>query len=251
MSANLYFTLRNVKINPTLPNNKTESNTNVSSRPSSNTEDTKLILNHLVIPNDRFLDMTGLVYPQTTNISCWHCKGKIQNRPFGIPVRMYKNTHAVTTPMIADLFKKLLMLGGNGSGENNTIKNKKCQVCNNIFETQNNSITKCVLCNDEIYNFWMVGWVCSFECNLAYIREYEHKEIFKESEKMLHFLYYRTFGTIKAITPAPDWRLLSEFSGDLSMNLINYRLHFSTTAMVDTPYLYLTPVGMYVQLYNK
>lgn len=242
------FVLRNIKINAAT---HATHHVNLIKNDELKHDDSMPKLNSNIIPNDKFLDTNGLVYPSNTHICCWHCKHPFTSLPFGIPLQVYNNNNLLENSHIKQIYDKVKVDQStplNYHAENNMVLNRQCNKCSNMFQTRNNTINTCINCSDDNYIFIMEGFFCSFECQLAYITEYKHLEIYKNSEKYLNFLYFRCFNKIMDIKPAKDWRSLPNFSGDISMNIVHFREN--NTSMVKLPYIYLTPCGVFNQQFK-
>lgn len=62
------------------------------------------------------------------------------------------------------------------------------------------------------------GIFCSFNCCLSYIEEEKHNSMYRFSKMLLYQLYRDANNIdIKEIIPAPHWRLLRDFGGNLSI----------------------------------
>lgn len=67
--------------------------------------------------------------------------------------------------------------------------------------------------------FYGEGLFCSFNCIVAYMREYSHIIRYKNTAGLIPLLYYKLTNIecrLIDITPSPDWRLLSMFGGPLT-----------------------------------
>ena len=195
-----------------------------------------------IIPNDKFIDNNGISYNEITHLHCWWCKNLFENLPIGIPLFVYNKDNTYVNHQIGQLYKYVV-----NNTNNNTTKEqcKVCIDCKQEFKTTIDNI-KCTNCNENALLFIMEGVMCSFECCKSYINEYKHVDLYANSEKLLYFLYYRCFGISEKIKFAPDWRSLSTYSGDISMDIIKFRK--DSTLMIKTSNIYLTPCGVYTQI---
>lgn len=120
----------------------------------------------------------------------------------------------------------------------NEIKKLKKKINKNIFDCKesvyqvkfdNKSTCNCWWCkhsfdNSKIelpinyYNntFYTYGIFCSYECCQAYNIDLNDENVFKRSS-LLKFHYYKTFGEFKNIKKAKDWKILSLFGGNVSI----------------------------------
>ena len=91
-------------------------------------------------------------------------------------------------------------------------KGTKCWWCKNKFDTEPVQLP-------ELYfqdKFYCVGHFCSYNCALAYNVD-SNDNVWKKSS-LLNLLYYKTYNEVKDITAAPDWRMLKEFGGDMTLS---------------------------------
>ena len=72
-----------------------------------------------------------------------------------------------------------------------------------------------------VHCFWVENCYCCYECALSYIRRtlgpalsYRHDHL-RDSESLLHFLFYLQNGKDKILEPTPDPRLLKENGGSM------------------------------------
>jgi hypothetical protein len=102
--------------------------------------------------------------------------------------------------------------------------------------------------NVKACEFTMVGFFCSFECAKAYLLEHKQNALFKfkNSEELLDLLFFKVFKEKVKIKPAPDWRLLNIFSGDVNMDLMTFRQY--NTPIVKTPFIYLKPAAHFLSI---
>ena len=80
------------------------------------------------------------------------------------------------------------------------------------------------------------GIFCSFNCCCSYIHENSHKSIYDNSLQLLHKMYNDVndiddTDDDNVINPAPNWRLLSDFGGNLSIE--EFRHNFKTYSYKD------------------
>ena len=72
------------------------------------------------------------------------------------------------------------------------------------------------------------GVFCSFNCCMAYIHDQKKKSEFEFSEMLLLNIYREMFDEISIITPAPHWRKLAEYGGNLTID--EFRASFNKIA---------------------
>jgi len=63
------------------------------------------------------------------------------------------------------------------------------------------------------------GAFCSFNCCMAFINDNCHKPLYERSRELLMRMYLKIFDTTDVkIEPAPSWRLLREYGGELGID---------------------------------
>ena len=107
----------------------------------------------------------------------------------------------------------------------------KCWWCRNNFDTLAISLP-------EDYfqeKFICMGHFCSFNCALSYNLELNDQKTWKR-KSLLFLLYKKTYNKYIQIYPAPSWRTLIEYGGNLTIEKFRENL-----LMNNTEYLYLHP----------
>lgn len=80
--------------------------------------------------------------------------------------------------------------------------------------------------------YYISGVCCSFNCALSLIRDNKKDPLFMRSESLLVKIYFDLFGsTAKMVSPAPHWRLLSEYGG--SVDISKFREGFNQIIYKD------------------
>lgn len=103
-----------------------------------------------------------------------------------------------------------------------------CWYCRHglIPNTQPLSIPLCIE-SENPFKVKAEGVVCSFNCMLAYITEYDNYK-YKDSASLIHLIYHKIFPTknilISDLKPAPSWKLLKPYGGELTID--EYRKSF-------------------------
>ena len=83
--------------------------------------------------------------------------------------------------------------------------------------------------------FQTFGHFCSYNCALAYSIDLNDENIHKRSS-LLHYLYKQTYNESKEIIKSPDWRVLQEYGGVISID--EYRNNF---ILNNYDYQYIKP----------
>jgi len=78
--------------------------------------------------------------------------------------------------------------------------------------------------------YCMDGVFCSFQCCLRYIIENARNPMYMDSEFLLSHIYWDMYGKVMSdvVEPAPDWRLLIEYGGHLTIE--QFRNGFTTSS---------------------
>jgi len=94
--------------------------------------------------------------------------------------------------------------------------NSNCWWDKNSFGTHPLGLPISYNCKDD--SFETEGIFCSFACMKAYLNKRLNNPYYKNSPGLIHLLYFKLFKkNIERITPSPDWRLLKEYGGELSI----------------------------------
>lgn len=155
--------------------------------------------------------------PTTTNINCFWCRNTFPYHPIGCPID-YKN-RKVYKKYYSEITKTRYVL--QESVTKNQMKTSMEMEQNN-FELDNLDT-----------NYYLIdGIFCSFNCCYAYILSNKLNPLYKNSTMYLKKLYYEMFKDSECkLNPAPDWRLLKEYGGELSIE--DFRKNFYKIDYID------------------
>jgi hypothetical protein len=181
-----------------------------------------------------FLDETKRIYQCTVSIidfttgkdteflkySCYWCRHPFDSRPIGCPIKFISN-------------KAVKKYYSEVSKDNYTIKENITNYKKNMLDTQKsfvfiplNNSSQINIDKKEFYS--SDGIFCSFNCCKAFIKDNKHNVLYEHSEFLLSKLYFDMFGVKNiVINPAPHWRLLIEYGGNLTIN--QFRDNFNKT----------------------
>lgn len=101
----------------------------------------------------------------------------------------------------------------------NDIKNVNCWWCRHEFCTPCVTLPENIL-SKKINHF---GYFCSYNCAQAYNINLNDENVAKRSS-LLHYLYKKTYDESKEIIKAPDWKILKQYGGTISIE--EYRHNF-------------------------
>ena len=96
--------------------------------------------------------------------------------------------------------------------------------------------------------FLTSGIFCSFSCCLAFLNDYGHKSLYRNSRSLLYSLYFKLYQEELKSTPAPSWECLKVYGGHLSID--EFRKSFCNTTYVITENIkrpYMVAVGKYIE----
>ena len=126
--------------------------------------------------------------------------------------------------------------------------------CHDILSSNMKEIVKANIsklnlnCDMENY-FETEGIFCSFSCAKAWIMEQSKVDIrYKDSSTLLNQLYYKLYGEIIDISPAPTWKILEKWGGHLSIE--EFRNSYCVIQYIITPNIkrpFMFSVGNYVE----
>ena len=202
----------NITVTHTQPNNTTNlleltDNTNKNLQTVSFLDESKKIYKCKV----SMIDFTSGNEIISNKYNCFWCKHKFSSIPIGCPIdyvsdNIIKNYHS-------EVSKDNYIIRQN-------ITKTKCDFFikkSFTFTTIKDKTTNLTI---DKQNYYICdGIFCSFNCIKAYIQENKHKRIY-ELSNMLLLKLYTDITCIKDINinPAPSWRLLEEYGGNLTIN---------------------------------
>lgn len=164
--------------------------------------------------------LTGSQLPKTTDIYCFWCKCNFDTTPIGCPVEFVadKVTKIYHSEITKDKYKIT---------ENLTTKRKQA-----IEKLMGNHKSKFEILDNHDRYFIIDGIYCSFNCCMAFIKENQQKDFYRQSEALLYTMYKQTFNKAAVkIECAPHWRLLSKYGGPLTTG--EFHKAFNTMQFVD------------------
>ena len=144
--------------------------------------------------------LTNQQLPDKTEIYCFWCRHSFQTKPIGCPIKYVPNQYE----------KKYF----------SEITKDKYVIKYNVAKTQDvsNIIEKNYYETDGVF--------CSFNCCLSFIEENKKNPLYQHSSFLLIKIYSEIFNDFPTkITPAPTWRLLKKYGGNLDID--EFRSTFS------------------------
>jgi len=156
--------------------------------------------------------------PQKTTKHCFWCRNPFSTIPIGVPLR-YVHSQSVKT-YYSEITKDNYTIRENISIE----KRKQLEQLNNTLSDIDISVVK-----NEYYI--TDGLFCSFNCAYAHILDNEQKPEYKLSKALLVGMYEQLYNIPFTIYHAPDWRLLQQYGGHLSID--EFRDQFNKIEYID------------------
>ena len=161
------------------------------------------------------------------NICCYWCRSEFITTPIGCPIEYIPSR--LTSEYYSEITKDNYII------HENITKQKRKEFAQKSPE-KNIKITV-----NKNENYLTDGLFCSFNCCLSFIQDNKHKPLYNKSENLLFKIYYDIFEVGKII-PAPHWRLLNKYGGDLSIE--KFRNEFNKNEYVeDTNYISFRSIG--------
>lgn len=205
---NISSNLTNEKINPAA--------TKISELVTNNED--KAFISFLEDKNGSKYHVTMLDYlksdylPLSTNIRCFWCHFSFDWAPLGCPIKYCSSQ--LEKSYFSEITKDKYTIREN-------ITSEKRESFNDLDikkkDGSNLRGDKYKIIEKEYYE--TDGIFCSFNCCLSFIGENKGNVMYKHSHNLLKKIYFDTFGIIpEKITPAPSFRLLKEYGGDLSIS---------------------------------
>ncbi len=163
-----------------------------------------------------------------------------------IDTEKHKTEQELLLTQIEELKTEIKRL--HGIGETSVVtssfdNNTKCWWCKNTFNTPAIGLPE----NYFKEKFICMGHFCSYNCALSYNLDINDEKVWKRNS-LLYLLYKKSYNKEIKITPAPNWRILKEFGGSLSINEFRDSLFINTEE-----YTFLHPpiTSQYCQIEKK
>jgi hypothetical protein len=171
--------------------------------------------------------------PQKTCMHCYWCRNQFSSSPIGVPLK-YKHSQSVKT-YYSEITKDTYSIRENISVEKRKQleqnQNDNHDDQNDNHDDQNDNQNHPEIKVDKKEYYITDGVFCSFNCAYSYILANEANPEYNLSKSLLIKMYENLFGIEFSIFPAPDWRLLSQYGGHLSID--EFREHFNKIEYID------------------
>jgi hypothetical protein len=154
--------------------------------------------------------------PKKTRVYCFHCRHYFDTIPIGLPIE-YKNSK---------LYKNYF----------SEITKHNYVLQESINEETHENTPSAYQTEKQNANYYIVdGNFCSFNCCKAYLLEHKDSVLYEQSESLLNKMYIDLFqirtDTEFSIKPAPNWRILENFGGNVSID--EFRRNFNKVEYVS------------------
>lgn len=143
--------------------------------------------------------------PPSTDVKCFWCHSSFDWIPIGCPIKYCSSQ--LEKSYYSEITKDKYTIKENITSEKRE----------SFLELDSKKKDKYKVIEKEYYE--TDGIFCSFNCCLAFISENKNNSLYKHSHHLLKKIYFDTFGVIpEKILPAPSFRLLKDYGGDLSIS---------------------------------
>jgi hypothetical protein len=166
------------------------------------------------------IDFTSGKDTEFLKYSCYWCRHPFDTKSIGCPITYVSSKG--TKKYYSEVSK-----------DNYTIKENITNMKKNMLDTKQSFVfiplnNSSVIDVNERSFYSCDGNFCSFNCAKAFIKDNKHNSLYEHSEFLLSKLYFDMFGEKNVvINPAPHWRLLVDYGGNLTIN--QFRDNFSKT----------------------
>lgn len=137
---------------------------------------------------------------------CYWCKNNFNSMSIGCPIS-YVSSNAVK-----NYYSEV-------SKDNYIIKENITKMKRQNFDLLENNFDKNITITKQEH-YISDGNFCSFNCCKAFIKDNKHNSLYNKSDTLLSKLYTDITGEKNSIiiNPAPHWRLLQEYGGNMTIN---------------------------------
>jgi hypothetical protein len=148
----------------------------------------------------------------STEISCFWCRHSFETPPIGCPLKYIPSQYE--KKYYSEITKDNYVI------RQNITPTKKEEI-----KDTGNLITRDYYETDGIF--------CSFNCCISFIEDNKHKSMYEHSSFLLKKIYFELSGDYTEIVPAPDWRLLKEYGGILTITDFRKSFNVNTYILFD------------------
>ena len=153
------------------------------------------------------IDLSTNTSTELLRYYCFWCRHNFDSRPIGCPIQYVHNK--LVKSYYSELSKEVYTI-------KEFISNSK-KIDTNISSPQQQQSTTLKIFKNDYYV--TDGIFCSFNCCRAYIMDNKHNSIYDLSDILLKKMYVEITGNkCENIDPAPHWRMLNGYGGNMSIN---------------------------------
>ena len=163
--------------------------------------------------------LTSGALPNETPVRCFWDHHPFTARPVGCPIKYVGSM--IEKSYISSITKEHYFMRGNVTE-------------NRLKELNPDAVTVSISPIPRNY-YLTTGNFCSFNCVVAWINEHKKSAQYEDARALLAAMYRDLFGQpMKAILPAPDWRLLACYGGSFSIDEFRQSFNVFTTSEMMT-----------------
>lgn len=163
--------------------------------------------------------------PLKTTCHCYWCRNPFSSIPIGVPIK-YIHSQSIKS-YYSEITKDTYKIRENIS----TKKRIELEKMLESQKTSNNETDTYDISVDKKEYYITDGMFCSFNCAYAYFLDNEHKSEYTLSKSLLTKMYEQLFSTDFTIFPAPNWQLLIQYGGHLTID--EFRDQFNKIEYID------------------
>lgn len=160
--------------------------------------------------------------------NCFWCRNPFETLPLGCPIKYIPNS--CIKQYVSEISKEMYKIKEN-------ITDKKLDKLKNNNEN--------IVIEDNKGYYETDGIFCSFNCCKSYILENKHNPLYNISEMLLTNIHHTITKQISEILPAPHWRKLKQYGGDMSIE--DFRNSFNKARYLNQGIInniFLKPTGI-------
>lgn len=150
------------------------------------------------------MDENNQILSEKTTKCCWWCRNKFDSYPIGCPIKYIPSSSIKAYK--SEITKNMYSIKENISKSTRKRNEDDGKSSNNI---------KMKINKNEYYI--VEGIFCSFNCCLAYINDNKKQSSLQHSHFLLQKLYNDITEKNNTINPAPSWKLLQDYGGNMSI----------------------------------
>ena len=170
--------------------------------------------------------------PSKTTCSCFWCRNQFSSAPIGIPLR-YVWSQSIKS-YYSEITKDRYSIRENISikKRQELEKQNASKISDNEPASDNDQTSYDTFIKIDKNEYYITdGIFCSFNCAYAYILDNEQNPDYTLSKSLIINMYQRLFDTEFTIFASPNWRLLAQYGGHLTID--EFREQFNKIEYID------------------